>query len=748
MKKSIKSLLCVFLCTLMTVSLIPIQAYASGKQHYTGNASDLNTGDTFDYGMYPQSRVTDTSTIDSLNSISCDMTQYNYYKNADSDADTPSCETISMYYADIAYNGKAYRKVTISEYRPQFCSQDSSGDKSHQDDNGYNVDNTYYFLWEPIEWQVLSNAGSYTYVMSKMLLDSPYYHKYCAENPTEQKTWETCDLREWLNNDFYNLAFSSNEQDSITKTTIVNECSPFDSDIGGGSNTTDYIWILSKSETMKSEYGFSNLEGAYSDRTASGTDYAKCQGLFVDNGNGVNGLSAWWLRNPGSKIYQASSVYTNGKLQGSNNFYSSSVGVRPAFKLNKNIVLSGADIAMCRITGHDYVLQSSSVQETCTEAGHNDYKCSMCSATKTETIAALGHGYGEPYWNWADDYSSATATFTCTNCQHKEDVDAAVTREDRDGKHYAVGTAEFGGKTYTDERITDAFTNHSLSLDGSIGVNFYLNLTEEDVQKATVTFSRTVEGNEKTSSVSIKDVEKNSCGYKAPCPIPVAEMTYDITATLFIDGVKVETDTYSAKQYADVILSDDFKKSYAGTDSKSYENLEKLVKTMLDYGSKAQVRFNRNVNEPANGGEDYFTGEENIPNNASDMSADLSECGLEFVGTSVVYLSETTLRHYYRIVDDTKFTEEIQNGITFGGETVTFGRKDGKIFFDKKDIAASQLDTEYVIKINGHEYYYSALDYSALSYAKDSSSYSESTAKQLAASVYRYNQAANVYFND
>ena len=51
---------------------------------------------------------------------------------------------------------------------------------------------------------------------------------------------------------------------------------------------------------------------------------------------------------------------------------------------------------------------------TCTENGVMTYTCTMCSDTKTETIAATGHAYGAPVWKWNDDFK-ATATFTCTN---------------------------------------------------------------------------------------------------------------------------------------------------------------------------------------------------------------------------------------------------------------------------------------------------------------------------------------------
>ena len=295
------------------------------------------------------------------------------------------------------------------------------------------------------------------------------------------------------------------------------------------------------------------------------------------------------------------------------------------------------------------------------------------------------------------------------------------------------------------------FNGHSLSLNGDIGINYYLNLTDQDVTDgAKVDFAWTVEGTEKTHSVTLTAANKTSYGYKASCPIAVAEMTYDITATLTIGKKAVATDTYAAVTYANVILNDGaFRTKYIAEKGETkFNQLVTLVQTMLDYGSKAQVRFDRNTEHLANGGNDYFTGEENIPSGAGEMDEHLEDCGLEYVGTSVIYLSKTTLRHYYKIVEPDLFTDEIKSGITFDGEAVNYGEKNNLIYFDKKDIAASQLDTEYVIRINGREYRYSALDYSALSYSSDDKPYSDSIPKQLAAAVYRYNQAANEYFAD
>ncbi len=88
---------------------------------------------------------------------------------------------------------------------------------------------------------------------------------------------------------------------------------------------------------------------------------------------------------------------------------------------------------------------------------------------------ATGHSYGDPDWEWADDYSSATATFTCQNdgCNHTETVtdDAPVMNEvtpatcEDDQVVTYTATVEFEDETYTDttDEVAgpDAATGHS-----------------------------------------------------------------------------------------------------------------------------------------------------------------------------------------------------------------------------------------------------------------------------------------------
>ena len=92
---------------------------------------------------------------------------------------------------------------------------------------------------------------------------------------------------------------------------------------------------------------------------------------------------------------------------------------------------------------------------TCTKTGVKQYTCTICSETKTEEIAALGHDYSS---DWTIDTAAACETVGskshhCTRCDSKKDV----TEIPASGKHTwnngvitkPATIAEEGVKTYT-----------------------------------------------------------------------------------------------------------------------------------------------------------------------------------------------------------------------------------------------------------------------------------------------------------
>ena len=200
------------------------------------------------------------------------------------------------------------------------------------------------------------------------------------------------------------------------------------------------------------------------------------------------------------------------------------------------------------------------------------------------------------------------------------------------------------------------------------------------------------------------------------------------------------------------ILSRDFENNYKGTGAKSYENLARLVKTMLDYGAKAQEQFGVNTDNLANFGIDYTmenVDAADVPTNKDSFGGtDFSAYGLKYYGTTVVYLSETTIRHYFTVTDADKIAA-IKDSVTFDKvgandpKAAVYGEKNNLVYFGYTDIGAADLDTAYALNIGELSLKFTALDYSKLVLASNMSD----NEKNLAMATYWYNMAANTYFN-
>ena len=135
---------------------------------------------------------------------------------------------------------------------------------------------------KPIEWTVMKTEKNKMLLFSKYVLDTQQYNE-----KSEEVTWETSDIRRWLNNDFYTTAFNDIEQRKVADTLVRTENNPKWGTVGG-NNTEDKVFLLSIEEA---ESLFINDE----ERRTTATKYAEKAGVYMDD----EGYSWWWLRSPG-----------------------------------------------------------------------------------------------------------------------------------------------------------------------------------------------------------------------------------------------------------------------------------------------------------------------------------------------------------------------------------------------------------------------------------------------------------------
>ena len=298
-------------------------------------------GDIVDFGSYPQSRVIDSTTVLALDEIPKDWISYDYYSGDGKYGSMVQGDW--MKYADITYNDEKYRAVTFSQYRAGTCTNASGRNFINQSDNKYIIDKIYYFKYEPIEWIVLDPEVGL--VLCRYIIDCQAYSNtvysagsgecYNDINHTNYANdYATSSIRRWLNDDFYNTAFSASQKSKIVTTELDNRDYIDTYREKSGENTCDKVFLLSWSEMQSIAYGFTADTKTNKNRRTEGTDYAKCQGLFVSS---TDGCSDQLLRSAGYGTDDVYTVYQDGKLN--DGTYGGGVsdvyyGTRPAFKFS------------------------------------------------------------------------------------------------------------------------------------------------------------------------------------------------------------------------------------------------------------------------------------------------------------------------------------------------------------------------------------------------------------------------------
>ena len=124
--------------------------------------------------------------------------------------------------------------------------------------------------------------------------------------------------------------------------------------------------------------------------------------------------------------------------------------------------------------GHGESEVKGAKEATCTEDGYTgDKVCKVCGEIleRGTVIEKLGHVWGEPEWNWSEDGTSCTVTFTCqNNSEHKETPEADVTSEVKtpatcteSGVTTYTAKVDFNGSTYADTKeVSVPATGHEL----------------------------------------------------------------------------------------------------------------------------------------------------------------------------------------------------------------------------------------------------------------------------------------------
>ena len=188
---------------------------------------------------------------------------------------------------------------------------------------------------------------------------------------------------------------------------------------------------------------------------------------------------------------------------------------------------------------------------------------------------------------------------------------------------------------------------YSLSLTGNIGVNFYMELSDQIIADKDAYMQFTLPNGTVTkvpvsAAQTNATIKEGTTYYRFPCEVASYEMTQDIKAQMFDgNGNCGKEYTYTVRDYAQYIIKN----------SISYVDAYPFAVAMLNYGACSQKYFNKAVDDLAN---KYLNDDEQKISDRFDgyingFVAEKAENGVlgQFAGLSMVLKSETTLNIFY-----------------------------------------------------------------------------------------------------
>ena len=235
-------------------------------------------------------------------------------------------------------------------------------------------------------------------------------------------------------------------------------------------------------------------------------------------------------------------------------------------------------------TGHSYTLIV--VSPACTERGYDFHFCN-CGATYMDNeVAALGHNYA-----YADN-GNGTHTAACA-------CGDAITEE----HNYVNGSCICGAVEITEPVVDGKISiGETLSLESDLTMNLRIKtsqLTAYDLSTAYLVVERDVYNSNGTMEVETRTLTdytiKDNRLVFAYTGISAAQMNDEIRAVLYIKDANGKEYKSNQKVTSVAIYSDLMLGASAGN-----EKLITLIMDMLNYGTAAQIYFNRHADAPVN----------------------------------------------------------------------------------------------------------------------------------------------------
>ena len=260
---------------------------------------------TYTYGIYPQSYVSDSSLVNELENYASAVNEDNWYY----------------------YNESFYVKL-VSNPR----------NTNYKFNNGTPIvrNETYWFECNFIVWKVINvNDNGEIYLLANDVLDNGSYQSYLGTRSDGYDTiypnnYKYSELRRFLIDEFYTKVLGLTNTSYIVTTEVDNSASstyqPEDNPFAC-ANTYDPVFVPSYQDLINVDYGIYNE--VY--RVCYSSEYARAKGAFISTDEEHYNRPLFWTRSPLNANYDDLVVCVDydGYLKYTDSNVSS-IGIRPA----------------------------------------------------------------------------------------------------------------------------------------------------------------------------------------------------------------------------------------------------------------------------------------------------------------------------------------------------------------------------------------------------------------------------------
>ncbi len=373
------------------------------------------------------------------------------------------------------------------------------------------------------------------------------------------------------------------------------------------------------------------------------------------------------------------------------------------------------------VTDNDNTLDPDTVSVLIKRTADNDI---LYYAPLTDTYAATGTGTFElpsdlTLGDWGTEYT------------------VSILAEDVNGQHetdYASEPVEVAAPFK--DGFGEQLAGYSISLDGDIGVNFYMEL-DSTIVNSDSAYMEFALPNEETPKVYVKDVRSNPVSvngktyYVFKCNVAAKEMTAPITAQMKDADRSGKPYRYTVRDYADYLLEH--------PEVEEYANAAPLVKAMLNYGAYAQAYFGIEGTAANAGYEDTniaaVTAEE--IDAAYDETKTTLPSNVIFEGATLSLKSETSLSLYFTGLDA---ETEFKCTGNMGEKKVETNTNGAYVIARIRGIKAEELKQDFTVTFEGGSVKYNPMTYC---YNVVKSSTVSEKLKNVCRALYQYASAAS-----